>query len=125
MRETGEAEFLPDDIGQGETIGVFVLNPDEAGALDDIDSFAFVDETGGTAGFDDGSYVFAQVDGETISAEVMHSACASLNQDLQQRALIGMSDRLGLTIVMEDGLFSGRDVNDVALSIERLAVDLA
>lgn len=123
VRATGEAEFLLDDIGRGERIGVFAMTPDEAGALDDIDSFAFVDETGGEAGFDDGSYVFAQVDGEIISAELIHSARDSLNADLQQRALIGMTERDGVTIVMEDGLFAGRDFNDIVLSIERLAVD--
>jgi len=125
VREEGEAEFLLDDIGRGENIGVFVMNPDRSSALDDVDSFVFVDETGGEAGFDDRSFVFAEVNGEVIGGDLMHSARSSLNADLQQRALIGMTDRPGLTVVMEDGLFSGRDFNDVVLSIERLPVDLA
>ncbi|PWJ21160.1 hypothetical protein [Jannaschia seohaensis] len=126
VKAAGDAEFLVEDVARGENIGVFVLTPDEAGALDDYDSFAFVDETGGEASFDDRSYIFAEVDGEIISADLIHVANKRLNIDQAQHALIGMTEREGLTIAIEDTLFGPRgDFDDIVLSIERLAVDLA
>ncbi|TFL17794.1 hypothetical protein DR046_12910 [Jannaschia formosa] len=88
-----------------------------------------MDAAGERADLDDGSAIFAEVGGEIVSGVIIHSAEEGLNADGRSHAAFGATPLPGLAIGMEehledDPLFDN-DLNDIVLSVERLAVELA